>query len=248
MEVEHQDVGWQQLGRDGCLVGVAAHGAGVDEDVRLGQLGLDDRVVPGACLQVHVGGAAGKVLDQALATVQVAVEQGDVLEAQRDERVDHRAAAAAGADDDGVARHLLVAHQLVERSLEADDVGVVADQLVAVAGDGVDRAGRLGLIREPVEHRRHAILVRMADVGAQELLPTKCLDGLGQVDRGRVDGLVVRIDPGSGEGCLLQCLGQRMGDRLAEQDDSFRHDHHLPGSRATRARSVLAWGVSPAGG
>ena len=50
------------------------------------------------------------------------------VESLGDEPVDDRASAAAGAEDDGLARHLLLADQPVERDAEAGHVGVVADR------------------------------------------------------------------------------------------------------------------------
>ena len=59
----------------------------------------------------------------------------DPLEALADEPVDDGARAAAGAQDDRLARHLLAPDEPVERDLEAGDVGVVADQPLALARD-----------------------------------------------------------------------------------------------------------------
>ena len=49
--------------------------------------------------------------------------------------------------------HLLAADQRVERGAEAGDVGVVADQSAAFAGERVDCAGGLGLLGQSVDHR-----------------------------------------------------------------------------------------------
>ena len=160
----------EDLGRDRALVARQADRRRVDEDLGLGQLGLDDRLVPRHRPQLHVGRAPAEVLDQALGAVEVAVEHDDPLEALGDQAVDDRPGAAAGAEHHRLARHLLLADQPVERDLEAGHVGVVADQPLALAGDRVDRAGRVGLLGQPVDHRDDPLLVRDRHVGAQELV------------------------------------------------------------------------------
>ena len=113
---------------DGRLVAVQADRGGVDQHPGLGQLGLDDRLVPGHRLELHVGRALAEEPDQRLGPVEVAVEDDDPQEAGGDQAVDHGPAAAAGPEHDRLAGHLLAADELVERLLEAGHVGVVADR------------------------------------------------------------------------------------------------------------------------
>ena len=97
-----------------------------------------------------------------------------------------------------------------------EDLRVVADELRAVLRDGVHGARALGLVREAVEHGHDALLVRHADAGAQVVFAAQGLDGLGEADRRRVDGLIGGIDACRHEGRPLECLGERVGNRVAE--------------------------------
>ena len=89
-------------------------------------------------------------------------------EALGDETVDHGAGPAAGAEDHGLAGHLLLADEAVEGHPEARHVGVVADQPLALAGDRVDRAGRVRLLGQAVDQRDDLLLVGDRDVRAEE--------------------------------------------------------------------------------
>ena len=109
--------------------------------------------------------------------MEVAVEHDDPLEAFGDEAVDDRPGAAAGTQHHRLARHLLLADEPVEGDLEAGHVRVVADQALALAGDGVDRARDMGLVGQPVDHRDDPLLVRDRDVGAEEVVAPDLLDG-----------------------------------------------------------------------
>ena len=105
----------------------------------------------------------------------------------------------------------------------------MAHELVTVAGDGVDRAGGLGLLGEAVDHGHHAVLVGDADVGAQVVVTAEGGDRLGQVDGGRVDGLVADIDAGSLERCLLQASDSEWVTGWPRRTTRFGHDGRLPG-------------------
>ena len=87
----------------------------VDQDLGLGQLRLDHRLVPRHRAQLHVRRAAAEVADQALGAVEVAVEDDDALEAGGDEAVDRGAGAAAGADDHRLRGIFWRADERVER-------------------------------------------------------------------------------------------------------------------------------------
>ena len=113
-EVEHEQVAVERLGRDRALVAHQPDRRRVDQDPRLGQLGFDDRVVPGHRAELHVRRAPPEVLDQALGPMKVAVEHDDPLEALGDEPVDDGPSAAAGTEHDRLARHLLLADETVE--------------------------------------------------------------------------------------------------------------------------------------
>ena len=226
-EVEHQQVGVERLGRDRAGVAGQPDRGGVDQDARLGQLGFDDRLVPGHRPQLHVRGAAPEMLDQALGPVEVAVEHDDPLEALGDEPVDDGPGAAAGAQHDRLARHLLLAHEPVEGDLEAGHVRVVADQPLALAGDGVDRARGVRLLGQAVDQRHDPFLVRDRDVGAQEVVGPQLGDRVGQRHRAAIPQLVARVDAGRVEGGLLHRAGQRMGDGVSDEDHALGHARTL---------------------
>ena len=226
-QVEHEQLVVEDLGRDRAHVAGQPDRRRVDEDLGLGELGLDDRLVPGHRPQLHVRGAPAEVLDQPLGAVEVAVEHDDPLEALADEAVDDGPGAAAGAEHDRLARHLLPADELVERDLEARHVGVVADEPLALARDRVDRAGRLRLLGQPVDHRHDPLLVRDRDVGAEEVVAAQLGDRVGERDRGAVPQLVARVDAELVEGGLLHRAGQRVGHRVADEDDALRHARTL---------------------
>ena len=194
---------------------------------RLGQLGFDDRLVPRHRPQLHVRGAAPEMLDQALGPVEVAVEHDDPLEALGDEPVDDGPGAAPGTQHDRLAGHLLLAHEPVEGDLEAGHVGVVPDQPLALAGDGVDRARGVRLLGQAVDQRHDPLLVRDRDVGAQEVVGPQLGDGVGQRHRAAIPQLVARVDAGRVEGGLLHRAGQRMGDGVSDEDHALGHARTL---------------------
>ena len=112
----------------------------------------------------------------------------------RDQPVDDRPRAAAGPEDDRLARHLLLADELVEGDLEARHVRVVADEPLAFPGDRVDRAGRVRLLGQAVDHRDDPLLVRDRDVRAQEVVAAQLGDRVGELDRRPVPELVRGVD------------------------------------------------------
>ena len=168
-----------------------------------------------------------EVLDHALGPMEVPVEHDDPLEALRDQAVDDGAGPATGAEHDGLAGHLLLADQPVEGDLESGHVGVVADQALALAGDRVDRAGAVRLLGQPVDHRDDPLLVRDGHVGAEEGVGAQLGNGVGQLDRGAVPGLVGRVDAERIKGRLLHRPGQRMSDGVADQDHALCHARTL---------------------
>ena len=113
-EVHDQEVGRDQLARDRrSRRRCRPTDGGVDEHLRLGQLGLDDRLVPGHRPQLHVGRAPGEEADHRLRPVEVAIEDHDPGEALGHEAVDDGAGAAAGAEDHRGAGHPLLADERV---------------------------------------------------------------------------------------------------------------------------------------
>ena len=183
--------------------------------------------MPGHRPQLHVRGAPPEVLDQALGPVEVAVEHDDPLEALGDEAVDDGPGAAAGAEDDRLARHLLLADEPVEGDLEARHVRVVADQPLALAGDRVDRAGRVRLVGQAVDHRHDPLLVRDRDVGAEEVVGPQLGDRVGQLHRAAIPQLVAGVDAGRVERGLLHRARQRMGDGVSDEDHALGHARTL---------------------
>ena len=184
---------------------------------------LDDRFVPRHRAQLHVRGRPPEMLHEAFGAVEVPVEHDDPLEALADQAVHHGPATTAGAQHHGLAGHLLAADELVERDLEPGHVRVVADEPLALAGERVDGAGERRLLREAVDHRHDPLLVRDRDVGAEEVVAAQLHDGVGELDRGAIPQLVLRVDAELVEGGLLHRTRQRMGHRMADEDDAFRH-------------------------
>ena len=147
-----------------------------------------------------------------------------------DQRRDDRAGGAAGAENHGLAGHLLLADDLVEGGLEAGHVGVVADELLAVARDHVDCAGRLGIFGQAVDERDDVLLVGDGHVRSEEIVAPKLCDRVCEVDLPAVPQLVAGIDPEGVEGSLLHRAREGMGDRVADQDDSVGHARSLSSS------------------
>ena len=68
-----------------------------------------------------------------------------------------------------------------------------------------------------------ALLVGDRHVGAQEVVAAQLGDRVGEVDRRPVPQLVGGVDAGGVERRLLHRAGERMGDRMADEDDALRH-------------------------
>jgi hypothetical protein len=155
--------------------------------------------------------------------MEVAVEHDDPLEALGDQAVDDRSCAAAGAEDDGVPRHLLFADEAVERDTEPGHIRVVADEAPALARDRIDGTGHVSLVGLSIDERDDSLLVRDRDVGSKEVVGTQLRDRVRQADRRAIPQLVGRVDPLVVERRLLHRPGQRMGDGMADEDDPLRH-------------------------
>jgi hypothetical protein len=171
-----------------------------------------------------------EVAHQALGPVEVAVEDDDPLEALADEGRDHGSRRAAGAEHHSLAGHLLLADDLVQGDLEAGHVGVVADELLAVARDHVHRAGGLSIVGQPVHHRHDVFLVRNGHVRPEEFVASKLGDRFRKVDLPAVPQLVPGVDFERVEGSLLHGGREGMGDRVADEDDSVGHACSLSSS------------------
>ena len=83
--------------------------------------------------------------------------------------------------------------------------------------------GRMGVLGQPIDQRHDPLLVGDRHVGAQEVIRAQLGDRVGQGDRGSIPELVAGVDPERIEGGLLHRAGQRMADRMADQDDALRH-------------------------
>src|SRR6185295_17059779 len=124
--------------------------------------------------------------------------------------------------------------------LEAGDVGVVADEPLALAGDRVDRPGGLGLLGQLVDERHDPLLVGDRDVRPQEVVAADLGDRVGQDDRGAIPELVGRVDPLVVERSLLHRPRQGVGDRMADEYDALGHDATLPRSSKKPGYEIAA--------
>ncbi len=222
-EVEHEQVVVEGLGRDRAGVAGQADRCRVDEDLGLGQLRFDDRLVPRHRPQLHVRGRPPEVLDEAFGAVEVAVEHDDALEALADEAVHHGPAPTARPQDHRHARHLLPPDEPVERDLEARHVGVVADEPLALARERVHGARVRRLLGEAIDHGHDPFLVRDRDVGAEEVVAADLDDRVAQGDRGAIPRLVASVDAELIERRLLHRAGQRVSHRMTDEDDALGH-------------------------
>ena len=83
------------------------------------------------------------------------------------------------------------------------------------------------LLGQPVDHRHDPLLVRDRDVGAEEVVAAELGDRVGQGDRGAVPQLVARVDAELVERGLLHRARQRVGHRMADEDDALGHARTL---------------------
>ena len=81
----------------------------------------------------------------------------------------------------------------------------------------------MGFFGESLYQGDHSFLVRDRDVGAQEVVGAQLGDRTGQIDGRAIPQLVPRVDAEMIERRLLHRPGQRMGDRVADEDDPLRH-------------------------
>ena len=121
-------------------------------------------------------------------------------------------------------RHLLAADELVERDLEAGDVGVVADRAacpraVIVLTAPVDDASSVS--RSTIGTTRS--LCGIVTFAPEEVVGPQLGDRVGEIDRRPVPQLVPGVDAELVEGGLLHRAGQRVRHRMADEDDALRH-------------------------
>ena len=81
-----------------------------------------------------------------------------------------------------------------------------------------------------VDERDDLLLVGDRDVGAEEVVAAQLADRVGQLDRRAVPELVPGVDAAVVEGRLLHRAGQRVGDRMADEDHALRHARTLSSS------------------
>ncbi len=119
-------------------------------------------------------------------------------------------------------------------------VGVVADELLALLGDRVDRTRRVGLVGLAIHVGDDPLLVGDRDVGAQELVGAQLRDRLGELDGRPVPELVPGVDAQLVEAGLLHRPGQRVGHRVADEDDALRHARTPSSSRKKPGYEIAA--------
>ena len=116
---------------------------------------------------------------------------------------------------------------LSSATLKPGHVRVVPDEPAALARERVDRAGRLGLLGQLVDHRHDPLLVRDRDVRAEEVVAADLRDRVREGDRRAIPELVPGVDARGVEGGLLHRAGQRVRDGVADEDDPLAHDRIL---------------------
>jgi len=184
--------------------------------------------------------AALEMLHEALRPVEVAVEDDDPHEAGPDQPMDDRPRAAAGPEDDRLARHLLATDELVERGTEARHVGVVADEPPAFTRDRIDGAGRERVLGRAVDERDDTLLVRNRHVRPEEVVAADLVDGVGELHGRPVPELVLRVESRRVERGLLHGAGERVGDGVADEHDPLAHDRILSSSSKKRGSEIAA--------
>ena len=99
-----------------------------------------------------------------------------------------------------------------------DDVGIAADQQLAVPVDRVDRTRLDRFAVGPVQVRYHRHLVRDRHVGSDHVVGPERGHGGGQVLGRDLSDLVRPVQPSGLEGGLLNGGTGRIGDAVAQQE------------------------------
>ena len=146
----------------------------------------------------------------------------------RDQAVDDGPRAAAGPEHDRRARGIFCLPTSLSSATVKPGTSVLwpTSRLPSLR-DRVDRAGRVGLLGQPVDERHDPLLVRDRDVRAEEVVAAQLGDRVRQADRRPVPQLVRRVDALVVERGLLHRARQRVGDGMADEDDALRHARTL---------------------
>ena len=227
-EVEDVSILGKEIGRDRRLTLLDADAARVDEQFGARELGLDDRVVPGACAKLQVPRGAREVRDQRLGPMKVAVQHRDALKAGADQHGDDGARPSAGAEHDRIARPLALdpRKDRGETGADAIRVGVVPAQATVDPDEDVDRPAQPTVVRERVRQRGSLLLVRRGDQRAAERVVASDLSQrIGELMRPPLPSLDLERRPDIGQGGPKHALEGRLGQRVA--DDRKAGCRHL---------------------
>jgi hypothetical protein len=180
-----------------------------------GQLVERRRVDPGA------GVSGGELTGERHRPVDVEVDDGEVLDAETEQRVSDRGAGATGAQQHDV-RRLRSGKSLREPDGEAGRIGVVSDDAVGLEHHGVDRAERSCRVVDVVEVGDHQLLTGVGDVQCVEPESARPLQDLADLLRhqprgGQVDRAVHVVEPVGAALGHVQRRGEGRADALPDQ-------------------------------
>jgi hypothetical protein len=202
------------------LIGLRANARRIDQERRLGQLGLDDRLVPGQGAQVGLPGGPIEVRDDGLRPVEVAVEHRNPGQAGLQQDRDHRPGTSTGSQNDrlaGPSRRTLGQDGL-QAGADAGRIGVVAMQPSVAVDDHAHRATGAGLVGQQTDERRGLLLVRRPDHRAHDVRMNQLAQGLGQLVPATLPALDLHLATGSRQRRPLDRLGGSGRDGGADDE------------------------------
>ena len=152
-----------------------------------------------------------------------AVRHADACRIFRQQRGEHAARGAAGAENqDRLAGkgHVEVVHQVAD---DAGTVGVVAVPMAVAAAQRVDRAGELRAWRQHPRHGERLLLERHRDVAAAPTVARERLDRRLEAVERRQQPLVAQVLAGLRRERHVDLRRLRLRDRVADDGVAVRH-------------------------